>query len=59
MQSLMTYDKYREAVAGAEQNYVMLFDTDEQRARFLDAIRAGGEAIRIIGELREATVRAD
>lgn len=48
---MMTYDEYCEAAAGAEQNYVMLFDTDEQRTRFLEAIRDGGEAIRIIDEL--------
>lgn len=48
---MMTYDEYREAVAGADLNYVMLFDTDEHRTRFLEAIRDGGEAIRIIDEL--------
>lgn len=55
---MMTYDEYREAVAGAEQNYVMLFDTDEQRSRFLEALRAGGEAIKALNDLQTATLRS-
>lgn len=42
----MTYEAYHEAVAGAEQSYVALFGTEERRTAFLNAIRAGGEAIK-------------
>lgn len=54
----MVYNEYREVVAGTGQNYVMLFDTDEQRARFLEAIRAGSEAIMALGKLRNAAFRS-
>lgn len=58
LQSMMTYNEYREAVAGAELTYAMLFGTDEERERFLEALHAGGEAIKAINELREANIKA-
>lgn len=48
----MTYEEYQTAIAGAEQNYTALFDTVEQRTAFIDAIRAGGEAIRNLKDCR-------
>ena len=48
----MTYTEYRSAIAGDEQNYTALFDTAEQRTAFIDAIRAGGEAIRDLKDCR-------
>ena len=48
----MTYSEYQTAIAGAEQNYAALFDTVEQRTSFIDAIRAGGEALRDFNDCR-------
>ena len=44
----MTYTEYKTAVSGAEQNYAALFDTEENRTAFLNALRAGGEAIKTL-----------
>lgn len=48
----MTYSEYQTAIAGAEQSYTALFDSSEQRLAFIDAIRAGGEAIRDFNDCR-------
>lgn len=40
----MTYIEYQQAIAAAD--YAAIFPTQEQRTAFINAIRAGGEAIR-------------
>ena len=42
----MTYNDYQSAVSGAAQKWAAIFDTEEQRKVFVDALKAGGDAIR-------------
>lgn len=42
----MTYKEYMSAIQGATDGYTAVFETPEKRSAFIEALRAGGEAIR-------------